>query len=188
MVVSGLPRSGTSMAMRMLESGGLATVTDGERTADEDNPRGYWEDERVKELDKGGDSSWLRAARGRGIKIISFLLKDLPSDNNYKVLLLRRDLGEVLASQQKMLDRRSEASETDDGRMRELWENHLWRVSYLLKHQPQFECLELQYSRVVGNAAGEAHRIAKFLDMGLDPVAMASAVDRSLYRNRAGAG
>src|SRR5919108_966564 len=85
-VVSGLPRSGTSMAMKMLEAGGLAVVTDGLRAADEDNPKGYYEDERVKDLYEASDKRWLREARGRVVKIISFLLKSLPSDNNYKVL------------------------------------------------------------------------------------------------------
>lgn len=185
-VVSGLPRSGTSMAMRMLELGGLETVTDGERSADEDNPRGYWEDERVKELDKEGvDASWLRSARGRAVKIISFLLKDLPGDNNYKVLLMRRDLDEVLASQRKMLERRNETAETDDERMRELWENHLWRVGYLLRNRPQFEWIELGYADVLADAHAQARRIAEFLGMDLDTERMASAVEAGLYRNRA---
>jgi len=185
-VVSGLPRSGTSMAMRMLELGGLDTVTDGERTADEDNPRGYWEDERVKELGKEGvDKSWLHDSRGRAVKIISFLLKDLPPDNNYKVLFMRRDLDEVLASQKKMLERRGEGSDSDDARMRELWENHLWRVGYLLKHQPQFEWIELDYTAVLEDAMGQARRITEFLRMDLDAGRMASAVEAQLYRNRA---
>lgn len=185
-VVSGLPRSGTSMAMRMLELGGLETVTDGERSADEDNPRGYWEDERVKELDKEGvDATWLRSARGRAVKIISFLLKDLPGDNNYKVLLMRRDLDEVLASQRKMLERRNETAETDDERMRELWENHLWRVGYLLRNRPQFEWIELGYADVLADAHAQARRVAEFLGMDLDTERMASAVEAGLYRNRA---
>ncbi len=113
-VVSGLPRSGTSMAMKMLEAGGLAIVTDNVRAADDDNPRGYYEDERVKDLARDANREWLRDARGKAIKIISFLLKDLPPDNNYKVLFMERDLGEVLASQQKMLDHRGEDSATED--------------------------------------------------------------------------
>src|SRR5688572_29274329 len=87
-VVSGLPRSGTSMAMKMLEAGGLVVVTDNVRTADDDNPRGYYEDERVKDLARDANRTWLRDARGKAIKIISFLLKDLPPDNNYKVLFM----------------------------------------------------------------------------------------------------
>src|SRR6185295_15833711 len=89
-VVSGLPRSGTSMAMKMLEAGGLPVVTDGRRSADEDNPRGYYEDERVKDLYREGDKTWVRESRGKAIKVISFLLKSLPPDNNYKVLFMHR--------------------------------------------------------------------------------------------------
>ena len=87
-VVSGLPRSGTSMAMKMLEAGGLPVVTDGLRAADEDNPKGYYEDERVKDLHQAADKGWLRNARGRVVKIISFLLKSLPADNNYQVVFM----------------------------------------------------------------------------------------------------
>src|SRR5438128_3864516 len=115
-VVSGLPRSGTSMAMKMLEAGGLRVVTDGQRTADEDNPKGYYEDERVKDLHREGDKTWLRDARGDVVKIISFLLKSLPADNNYKVLFMHRNLREIVASQNKMLARRGEKNETPDDR------------------------------------------------------------------------
>src|SRR5512136_2813877 len=112
-VVSGLPRSGTSMLMKMLEAGGLTLVTDGQRTADEDNPKGYYEVERVKDLANETDRAWLNAARGKGIKVISYLLKSLPADLNYKVLFIRRDLDEILASQKKMLARRGEAHDIE---------------------------------------------------------------------------
>lgn len=183
-VVSGLPRSGTSMAMKMLEAGGMEIVTDGEREADEDNPRGYYEDERVKDLANAPDKSWLRASRGRAVKVISFLLKDLPPNLNYQVILMRRDLTEVLASQRKMLDRRGETDETPDERMMELWQDQLWRVNYLLKKAPQFEWVEIGYGEALRNPAAAATRIAGLVD-GLDEKAMASVVDPALYRNRA---
>ena len=107
-VVSGLPRSGTSMAMKMLEAGGLSVVTDGLRAADEDNPKGYYEDERVKDLHQAADKAWLRDARGKVVKIISFLLKSLPAENNYQVLFMHRNLREIVSSQNKMLVRRGE--------------------------------------------------------------------------------
>jgi hypothetical protein len=184
-VVSGLPRSGTSMLMKMLEAGGIPLVVDGLRVADEDNPKGYYEDERVKNLAQDRDRSWLGAAQGKAIKIISYLLKDLPPHYNYRVLFIRRSLKEVLASQGKMLERRGEASETGDDRMKELFENDLWKAGYLLKHQPQFEVLEIQYKDVVANAREQAQRISRFLGGGLDADAMAGVVDRQLYRNRA---
>ena len=183
-VVSGLPRSGTSMAMKMLEAGGMEIVTDGQREADEDNPRGYYEDERVKDLAKATDKSWLRASRGRAIKVISFLLKDLPPNLNYQVILMRRDLTEVLASQRKMLDRRGEADDTPDERMMELWQDQLWRANYLLKKAPQFEWVEIEYGEALRDPAAAAARIAGLVE-GLDEKAMAEVVDPALYRNRA---
>jgi hypothetical protein len=184
-VVSGLPRSGTSMAMRMLEAGGLATVADNVRTADEDNPRGYFEDERVKDLEQSEDKGWLRAARGRSVKVVSSLLKELPADNNYRVLFMRRKLEEVLASQKKMLERRGEAADTGDDKLLELYRGHLEKVEIMLRLRPQFEVLYLDYSRVVESPRGEAERIASFLEGRLDVERMAAAVEAQLYRNRA---
>ena len=184
-IVSGLPRSGTSMAMKMLEATGYPIVSDGIRTADEDNPKGYYELERVKDLAKETDFSWLEGARGRAIKIISYLLKELPPDYNYKVLFMRRDLSEVLASQQKMLQRRDESSETEDERMMELYENDLWKANYLLKHQPQFEHLQVHYRQVLDEPLLAARQINEFLGGHLDVEKMARVVDPDLYRNRA---
>jgi hypothetical protein len=185
-VVSGLPRSGTSMTMQMLAAAGVSVVTDGIRQAGEDNPKGYFEDERAKDLHKENeDRRWLRDARGKAVKIISFLLKDLPETNNYKVIFMKRALPEVLASQKKMLERRNEVDESGDDRMLELWENHLWRVSYLLKHAEQFESLEIAYADVIGDPLREARRIRDFLELKANPETMARAVDEKLYRNRA---
>ena len=184
-VVSGLPRSGTSMAMQMLAAAGVSAVTDGVRQAGEDNPKGYFEDERVKDLHKNEeDRGWLRDARGKAVKIISFLLKDLPETNNYKVIFMQRDLPEVLASQQKMLDRREEANEIEDEKMLEIWKDHLWKVNYLLKHADHLESLEIPYKDVVAKPLEQARRMKEFLGLPLDPEQMAGAVDEKLYRNR----
>ena len=115
-VVSGVPRSGTSMLMGMLGEGGVELLTDGLRSADKDNPKGYFELERVKDLAREPDKRWLCQARGRGIKVVSTLLRELPSTHNYKVVLVRRDLDEVLASQARMLARRGEAHSIDDAK------------------------------------------------------------------------
>jgi hypothetical protein len=184
-VVSGLPRSGTSMIMKMLEAGGLPVLTDGLRTADEDNPKGYYEVERVKNLARETDRGWLAEARGKAVKVISYLLKSLPSSFNYKVVFIRREMEEVLASQRKMLSRRGETEETPPERMRALFEDDLWRASYQLKRRPEFETLELHYSAVLARPLDEARRLAAFLGGGLDAEAMAAAVDPQLYRNRA---
>ncbi len=182
-VVSGLPRSGTSMTMQMLESGGLDIATDGIRKPGEDNPKGYYEYERVKDLEKETDKSYLEEFRGKTIKVISFLLKDLPETNNYKVVFMRRNLDEILASQAKMLKNRGEASESSNEEMLELYNNHLWKVNYLLKHRPCFEFLEVNYKDVVENPRREAEHISEFLG-NLDVDKMTSAVDEKLYRNR----
>jgi len=183
-VVSGLPRSGTSMTMQMLEAGGLAVATDGIRKPGEDNPKGYYEYERVKELDKGLDQSWLKEFRGKVIKIISFLLKDLPDTNNYKVVFMRRNVHEVLASQAKMLVNRGEANETSDEKMLDLYKDHLWKIDYMMRHRPCFELLNVDYKDVVENPRQQAQRIGAFLGDHVDVEKMTTAVDEKLYRNR----
>jgi hypothetical protein len=183
-IVSGLPRSGTSMAMQMLAAGGHPVITDGIRTADEDNPKGYYEQERVKDLHKDAiDRSWVRGTRGKAIKIISFLLKYLPDDNNYKIIFMRRDLNEVLSSQTKMLERRGEPNETPDEDMLSIWKDHLWKVDYLLKHARHMESLEIVYSDALGDPMREVTRIRDFLGRDLELDRMAGVVDPSLHRN-----
>lgn len=187
-IVSGLPRSGTSMMMRMLDAAGLEIVTDHERSADEDNPKGYYEYERVKELDKGGDRSWMLEHRGKVVKIISFLLKDLPPDCFYKVIFMRRDLDEVLASQNKMLERRGDdGGGTDDAKMKRLYIGHLAKIDGWMSEQPNFETIDIHYSDVIARASEAATRLERFLELRGKAPAMAQAVDASLYRNRRGA-
>jgi len=184
-VVSGLPRSGTSMAMQMLQAGGLEIATDSIRNADDDNPKGYYELERVKDLDKPKDKAWLKAYRGKAIKIISFLLRELPQNLNYKVVFVDRDLDEVLTSQNKMLKNRSQTGgTTDDEKMKANYTDHLWRVRYLLKHTPNFKTLFVGHRDIVTDATKQAQRIDDFLGLHMDITAMAKAVDPKLYRNR----
>jgi hypothetical protein len=184
-IVSGLPRSGTSMAMKMLEAGGMELVVDNIRTADVDNPKGYYEDERVKDLAEMEDTSWFRAARGKVIKVVSSLLNYLPASNAYKVIFMRRNLHEVLASQAKMLERRGEAAQTDDGELLAMYEAHLGKVEFQLRFRANFEALYLNYADVVSDPMSQARLIAAFVGGGLDVNKMAAAVDGSLYRNRA---
>ena len=183
-VVSGLPRSGTSMVMKMLEAGGLGVVTDGRRTADEDNPKGYYEDERVKDLHQSRDKSWLRESRGKVIKIISFLLKSLPADNNYKVLLMHRDLREIVSSQNKMLARRGERADTPDERAVALLEEQERDARFFLR-RPHFEVLELSHRETLDRPRPLALRMAEFVGKPLAVEQMAQVVDLQLYRNRA---
>ncbi len=184
-VVSGLPRSGTSMAMKMLEAGGVPIVTDGIRTADDSNPKGYYEFERVKELDKNGDAAWLGGARGKAVKIISFLLTYLPDRYDYRVVFMNRDIDEVLVSQNKMLTARGESGDSaDDAKMRDVYRKHLEKVGRFLRNRSCFQTLQINYRDVVEHPATEARRINEFLGGRLNVEAMAAVADRELYRNR----
>jgi hypothetical protein len=185
-VVSGLPRSGTSMAMKMLQAGGLEVVSDGLRAADESNPKGYFELEAVKELDKNGDTAWLKDARGKAVKIISFLLTWLPEEHDYRVIFMQRDLHEVLASQNKMLVQRAETPGTaaEDERMRKQYEAHLAKVHRFLAGRRCFSVLRVDYRSALERPRDEAQRINEFLGGGLDVNRMAEVGDPALYRNR----
>ncbi len=185
-VVSGLPRSGTSMMMKMLEAGGLPIMTDNVRTADVDNPKGYYEYERVKDLEKETDKSYLRDGRGKVLKVISFLLKDLPDDNAYRIIFMRRDLQEVLASQNKMLAHRGEADASDDRAMADAYLNHLASVRILARKRPNFEMIEVRYDTTVNQPAEAARQVNIFLGGRLDERKMTEVVDAELYRNRKG--
>jgi hypothetical protein len=183
-VVSGLPRSGTSMMMKMLEAGGVAIMTDAVRQADVDNPKGYYEYERVKHLEKETDKSYVREARGKALKVISFLLKDLPDDNYYRVIFMRRNLDEVIASQNKMLDRRGEEAIVEPAAMAEAYRNHLAAVKILVRKRPNFAMLDFRYDEAVADPRGAARAVNAFLGGGLDEAAMSGVIDAELYRNR----
>ncbi len=184
-VVSGLPRSGTSMMMGMLEAGGVEILTDGIRKADEDNPKGYFEYEPVKELTKDGSKLWLEDAPGKAVKIISELLKELPSDLNFKLIFMKRNLEEVIVSQNKMLVRRGESADGDeDERMMLLFARHLEKVKKWIEQQSHFEAIFLDYEKVLEDPDSRAEQIKTFLRRELDVTSMAGVVDRQLYRNR----
>jgi hypothetical protein len=183
-VVSGLPRSGTSMVMSMLEAGGLPILTDRVRQADEDNPRGYFEFEKVKELGETIDKSWVRDARGNAVKVISHLLKELPDDNFYRIIFARRHLEEVIASQNIMLDRQSEPNPVDDAKAIKLYRTHLVNVRFLVRRKSNLEMIELAYSDTLFDPESAAECINRFLGGELDQEKMAAVVDKRLYRNR----
>jgi hypothetical protein len=183
-VVSGLPRSGTSMMMKMLDAAGVPIMTDAVRTADIDNPKGYFEYERVKDLEKETDKSYIREGRGKALKVISFLLKDLPDDCYYRVIFMRRHLDEVISSQNRMLDRRGEETIDERETMAEAYRNHLAAVKILVRKRPNFEMLECRYDEVVANPRKAAAAVNTFLGGTLDEGAMVTAVDAELYRNR----
>ncbi len=181
-IVSGLPRSGTSMMMKMLEAGGLPIYQDGRRVADADNPKGYYEAEKVKDLAQ--DASWLGEAKGSAIKIISSLLTCLPPGLNYKIIFMRRELPEVLASQQKMLERSGHSQgQVSDEVMAAKFSIHLRKIGKFLEKNGM-EVLDVKYAEVIADAAGQAARINAFLGGSLDESKMVQVVDNSLYRQR----
>lgn len=183
-IVSGLPRSGTSMMMRMLQAGGMPLWHDGIRSADDLNPHGYYELERVKDLDKTLDKGWVREGRGRAVKVISPLLEHLPRTNNYKVIFMRRDLREVLASQARMLAQRGETDHLADDVLRLHYESHLRTVKHLLSHDSAFSAFDVGYRDVLNDPQEAAHRVDRFIGRDLDVVRMAAAVDISRFQGR----
>lgn len=181
-IVSGLPRSGTSMMMRMLAAGGLDALTDNIRGADVDNPRGYFELEKAKAIER--DSSWLPATRGKVFKMVSMLLFDLPPTEAYKVVFMERDIVEVLVSQHKMLKRLGRAPGNPDPKLATSFRTHLAKLDAWLQSRQDIEMLRVDYGAVIGDPRKQAKRVAAFLDCRLDVDAMVQAVDSSLYRNR----
>lgn len=184
-VVSGLPRSGTSMMMRMLEAGGIDPLTDHERGPDEDNPEGYYEYERVKGLEDG-DTAWVSQAEGKAVKVVSALLKHLPDGHTYRVIFMRRKLDEVLESQRKMLERRGEdPDKVSEDELKELFTRHLGHVESWAKGEDNVEFIYANYNDIVREPQRRLERIDRFLGGGLDVPAMVAVVDPDLYRNRA---
>lgn len=182
-VVSGLPRSGTSMMMKMLAAGGMEIVTDGIRSADDDNPEGYYELERVKKLE--ADNSWVGEARGRVVKVISALLKHLPGEYRYKVLFIHRRMAEILASQQQMLVRRGQAADpSSDPKMTEVFQRHLQRVEEWLGQQRNMDVLYVHYNEILERPAEHVERINRFLGGTLDAERMTSVINKALHRQR----
>ena len=181
-VVSGLPRSGTSLMMQMIEAGGLPILTDGQRTADPDNPKGYYEFEPVKQLER--DQTWIANARGRVVKVVSPLLRYLPAGHSYKIVFMQRELAEVLASQRHMLERRGRPAPPDDEAMAATFRRHLADVNAWLAQQPNMQVLYVAYNAVLEQTAAEIEQLSAFLGDGLDGAAMARVIDHALHRQR----
>ena len=168
----------------MLEAGGLPVLTDSVREPDHSNPNGYYEFERVKELENGSDPLWLAEAGGKAVKIISFLLTYLPETYEYKVLFMHRDLGEVIASQNRMLDQRGAARGISDHDTRLLYEQHLLQVDRFLANRRCFSTLRLSYNETLASPRQQTAHINTFLGGSLDELRMAAVADAALYRNR----
>jgi uncharacterized coiled-coil protein SlyX len=180
-IVSGLPRSGTSVMMQMLDNGGMEVVTDHVRTADTDNPRGYYEFEIVKKIKT--DATWLPATRGKAFKMVSQLLYDLPASETYSIVFMERNLEEVLVSQEKMLKRLNRPVAPHDQIMK-AYALHLERLHQWLQQQKNIKILCVSYNDLMEKPQGQAERVCDFLHGKPSVEGMVTAVDPSLYRNR----
>lgn len=184
-VVSGLPRSGTSMMMSALEAGGMPLLVDGIREANGNNPKGYFEYQPVKKLPKGS-VDWLDTARGKAVKIISALLGYLPMGFQYRIIFMERDIGEILASQKRMLSRNGVVEEkpASDEDMQKSYQAHLKQVKSYLAENDWLYVLYVSYNQVLQDPEGEFTRVAEFLENAVNPSAMCRVVDPDLYRER----
>lgn len=181
-LVSGLPRSGTSMMMKMLEAGGMEMVVDNIRKADEDNPKGYYEFEKVKKIKE--DISWLDSAQGKVVKMVSMLLYDLPSGRSYKIIFMKRKMEEILASQRMMLERKNSRDDVNDEKMGYMFSKHLKKIEKWLDEQKNIEVCYFAYSNVIEHPYENAQCVTEFMDNNLDINKMVEVIDKSLYRQR----
>ena len=181
-VISGLPRSGTSMLMQMLDAAGYPCLTDGVRKADVDNPRGYFEYEKVKQLRR--DRTWLPEAKGKAVKIIAQLIPFLPSQFSYQVIFIERDINEVLVSQREMLQRqRKSGGNLSDAQLHRIFERQVLNVKQILA-QRNIPTLDVAYSAALQYPMKIAEKIREFLSEDLDVCAMAAVIDPNLHRQR----
>jgi hypothetical protein len=182
-IVSGLPRSGTSLMMQMLVAGGMLPLSDGRRAADVDNPRGYFEWEHIKKLPS--DPGCIAEAEGKVVKVISRLLLALPHRHEYRIIFMLRPLSEVLASQDRMLQRHRTHSEPADPKaLAVAFERHLQDIYAWIESKANARSLQVRYHDLLQNPRGIAQMVADFLGLRLNLEQMVLRVDASLYRNR----
>ena len=182
-IVSGLPRSGTSMMMRMLAEGGIPVITDELRRPDSDNPKGYFEFETVRQMSEGS-VEWLANSGGKAVKDISALLEYLPTNYAYKIIFLERDVHEILASQRKMLMNRNEKEMGNEAEIEAQIQTHLSAMKPWLVRQPNMEVLYVNYNSLMAKPESLCEQITEFLDLPLNQTRMLAVPDQQLYRNR----
>jgi len=172
------------MMIKMLAVGGIEPLTDNVRLADENNPNGYYEFERVKKL-KDGDTAWVESAVGKSVKVISPLLQSLPADYYYRIVFMQRNIQEVLASQQKMLFNRGEApGQVSDEQLAEIYQKHLRNIVTWLDEQPKMQTLYVHYNQLLRDPWPELKQVDQFLDGRLNLDEMLKVVDSNLYHQR----
>jgi hypothetical protein len=167
----------------MLAAAGLAPFTDSKREADEDNPRGYYEHEQATRLHS--DAAWIPEARGKVVKVVAHLLPFLPAGEEYRLVFMRRDLNEVVASQTAMLARlgRKGGSLSEAALMR-TYTGQLVQVQNWLRKTPGVQAMTVEYAEALCNPAGTAQRLAAFLGAPFNAKAAAALVEPSLRRQK----
>jgi tetratricopeptide (TPR) repeat protein len=186
-IVTGLPRSGTSMMMQMLAAGGMTPLTDDHRKPDASNPRGYFEYSKATQL--GSDSSWVGKACGKVVKIVAQLIPKLPAEANgkpahYRIVFMERDLDEVLASQQTMLSRQGrQGANLDRDRLAAVFQEQLQKVHRAIDDRDT-ACVVVRHANALRDPRSVAESVNRFLGGSLDVAAMAAVVDPDLYRQR----
>jgi len=182
-IVSGLPRSGTSLMMQALNTGGLPVLTDHMRKSDEDNPQGYFEFEPVKKTKT--DPSWVADAEGKAVKMVYSLLYDLPNEYEYRVIFMRRHMHEVLASQRTMLKRSGrQGANIPEHKLADFFNKDLEKITQWVHCQDNFSMISIRYDDMVKSPLPACHQVHEFLGIDLNEDKMASVVNPSLYRNR----
>lgn len=182
-VVSGLPRSGTSLMMQMLLAGGVPVLADGHRPADASNPRGYFEYERVKWL--AADSSWLNDARGKAVKVIVQLVPFLPRDGRYQFIFMHRPMPEIIRSQTDMLEALGKSPGAESAALERVFGEHYAAARAFANQLPLSESIEIGFAELISSRGADADRIIRFLNRPyLDSTAMIEAIDPALYRSR----
>jgi hypothetical protein len=183
-IVSGHPRSGTSLVMQMLEAAGVPILCDDARQPDDLNPNGYYELDAVKATAR--DSAWVARAPGHAVKVIHALLRHLPRDRSYRVILLERDLREVIASQTRMLEAIAQAKvDPPDSRLAEIYAQQLDEARQLLDREPCFEWIEVRHADLIAGDRNPIRAICRLLGLSAGDEAMSAAIDPKLYRSRA---
>lgn len=183
-IVSGLPCSGTSMMMKMLAAGGIELLTDRIRQADDNNPEGYFEFEQVKKM-KEGEFDWIDSAGGKAVKVIATLVTYLPDKHHYKIIFIRRNMAEILASQRRMLSRMGKPDDkVSDEKMTEIFEKHLRSIEAWLAEQQNIETLYVNYNEMIASPMEPVRKITEFLGGYMDGDAMVKVINKDLYRER----
>jgi len=182
-VVTGIPRSGTSLMMQMLNAGGMSLLYDDQRSPDISNPKGYFELEQVKRIHE--DHSWLSMAQGKVLKITIPLIFYLPESYSYKIIVMKRKLSEIIRSQTEMLsERKISSTDSENMKLMSIYRKQLFRMNYWIKEDPQRKAIEISYNELITDSKSITKELVEFLEFAADANKMTSVVHNDLYRQR----